>query len=932
MKKLLAMVLLILITCTAAAFAGETQWRTDWQQLVGVDYLVKMPEGYYLLNKHTKDALKNDVQAYEHLKRAQGEDFLYTIIADRKNAIMSDDGRLCVRFELIDYNDTAEIYSILDKMYHSVISELQENGCTEIDRGLYQYGEMGYEFVCAFGEGASVGDGDINGHFLMANVGEPALEFWAYNMDRETMEEILSSFLAMRPLPDVEVIDRSIPAYATFGDTPSLNRKSVWENRFEVISNEVGVSISGAAANYRSPDDGQLQLPALIDDLPVVQIGKNAFCGCSDTRVLVPASVQRICSGAFSEMDMLTQVVLENGVEIIEDSFNQCPRLMQVSIPASVKRISENAFDLRNSYFHFTVEKGSYAEQYAKEHSIPYTYAKDRNGVSLSCGNTVTFGTRDGTEIEWLVLEVEENQALLLAKDELATQCYSRNENVQWHNSYIRNYLNDDLLFELFSSEEAEIIAAHRIYDPASPYALSAEPGQAEFCCLFLLSYYEARDWLPDDAHRATGEEWLLRTSDDMKYAHTVSDTGEVQSANPYSWLSGIRPAVWVRTDQAKGILKVVDDDVWVVETPAPDDGVLRKGSVIRLGSYEQDGNLENGMEPLDWVVLNVRENSALLITEDCIDVQKYDTSREAVSWSDTQLRDWLNRDFLNTAFTDTEKTALIETDVETSEWDIGKRTYLDSDQFPPDISRDLVWILDISEARSFFPRAEDQLASASRYAADQGALRNSEDHSVWLLRTYKNDDVETYCMVPYDRLGRLVPNEQGKVCVRPVVCVDLEKIGTDEWEVTPTPSPTPRPRATPQPTPTPIPTPSPTPDLTSVLAAMEGLGFTEPADGITIQVGKKLPLAWTEIPGAKCYSVKAYPAGMPSYNISWMTILYDGETSVVIPRSTLTEPSYTIELNAWKDDRLTGGREIFTASITVYTENKFADPAGSAN
>ena len=135
MKKLLAIVLLILIACTAAAFAEETQWRTEWQQLVGVDYLVKMPEGYYLLNRNTKNALKNDAKAYEHLMRAQGEDFLYTIIADQKNVIMSDDGRLCVRFELIEYNDNAEIYSILDKMYHSVVGELQENGCTEIDRG-----------------------------------------------------------------------------------------------------------------------------------------------------------------------------------------------------------------------------------------------------------------------------------------------------------------------------------------------------------------------------------------------------------------------------------------------------------------------------------------------------------------------------------------------------------------------------------------------------------------------------------------------------------------------------------------------------------------------------------------------------------------------------------------------------------------------------
>ena len=45
MKRLLAILLLALIACTAAAFAEETQWRTDWQRLAGVDYAVKMPEG-----------------------------------------------------------------------------------------------------------------------------------------------------------------------------------------------------------------------------------------------------------------------------------------------------------------------------------------------------------------------------------------------------------------------------------------------------------------------------------------------------------------------------------------------------------------------------------------------------------------------------------------------------------------------------------------------------------------------------------------------------------------------------------------------------------------------------------------------------------------------------------------------------------------------
>lgn len=945
MKKLLAILLLALIACTAAAFAEETQWRTDWQRLAGVDYAVKMPEGYYLLNKHTKEALLNDTKAYKKLKRAQGEDFLTSILADRKNAIMSDDGRLCVRFDLMEYNsDIVTLRPLFNMWFASKSEEMKANGWSILDCNLFEAEDVEYanQIIYAFGQGASVSEDVIDGHFLMCNNSGVTFEFWAYSMDRKAMEEILNSFIDVEPLP--EVLDRSIPIYATFEDTPSLNREDVWEDRLTLIRNELGVSITGEAANYKSPNTGELQLPSVIDGLPVVQIWKDAFrrCGCYSS-ITVPASIQRICSGAFSEMDALTQVVLEDGVMIIEDSFNQCPQLMRVCIPASVERISENAFDLRNSYFHFEVEKGSYAEQYAKEHSIPYTYAKDRDGVSLSRGNTVTFGTHDGAEIEWQVLKVEDNQALLLAKNVLDTQPYSTAEDVRWYNSEIRKYLNDELLFELFSAEELENISSHRIYDPASPYILSGVPGIAVFCRMFLLSYFEARDWLPEDAHRAAEEDWWLRTTYSSQDAHVVSAEGEMRGGVYFRELHGVRPAIWVRTDQAEGILKIVDDGVWVEETPVPNDGVIRKGTVVRMGTYEQDGDLENGAEPIRWIVLNVYESSALIITQDCIDVHSYDTSGAVVGWSDTELRHWLNNDFLHEAFTDTERAAMIETEVGNQNWD-------------------LVWILNADEVGSYFPYWEDRLAYVTEYAAERGAIYNNEGYGMWLLRTDKNYDRRADIMVPYQ--GCLSgANDRRDVCIRPVVCVDLEKSEVDEWEITPTPTPAPTPEPTAEPTvepveaptpkpipvidpmeeglipgttivprPTAIPTPTSAPMLNSDLATMEGVGFTEPADGITIQVGKKLPLAWTEIPGAKCYSVEAYPAGTPSYNFSWMTILYDGETSVVIPRSTLTEPSYTIELNAWKDDRLTGGREIFTASITVYTENKFADPAGSAN
>lgn len=105
-------------------------------------------------------------------------------------------------------------------------------------------------------------------------------------------------------------------------------------------------------------------------------------------------------------------------------------------------------------------------------------------------------------------------------------------------------------------------------------------------------------------------------------------------------------------------------------------------------------------------------------------------------------------------------------------------------------------------------------------------------------------------------------------------------------------------------------------------------VGFITPEDGITIQAGQKLELEWTPIQGAQVYSIDAYP---PSGIDNWWEAFYNGELTATIPRSTLIESSYQIELCAWKDDHLVGGNEIFKQTITVYVHDKFAEEETTA-
>lgn len=746
--------------------------------------------------------------------------------------------------------------------------------------------------------------------------------------------------------------------YNMFDESSFQYDKYIWNKCLTFVKSEQAVSISGIYEEYDLLDTCELELPSVVSGLPVVQIGRNAFRGSEDiVRIVVPSSVQIIRSGSFDEMEVLTEVILKNGTQIIEDTFNQCPKLFNVTIPSSVTSISDCAFNAENPYFHLTVEKGSYAEKYAEEHSIPYVYTKDSKKLDLEPGNIVSFGKHDE---EWLVLKVEENEALLLSKDVLLTKCYSTNGHALWANSEINSYLNNMLLYDLFSMEEASLVTAHRIYDPASPYSLIGYPGNSTICHLFLLSYYEARDYLPSNEQRAATEGWWLRTSRDyINETHYVSANGDIMEGKQIIETLGVRPALWIRTDNAVGIVDIVDDNVWK-ENQEEDDGVFGVGSKIKLGSYEQDNDTSNGAEPISWIVLNVDGTEATLISEYCIDVQRYHDTETAVSWEESSLNMWLNRDFLNTAFTEEEQKYLI-------------RTAIDNYS-----SYDKIWILDLDEVNRYLPNQEDKLSKVTKYAAARGAAKSTEGYGTWLLRTHKNSQKLANIILPYT--GDMSVNvTRTDASIRPVIKVDLIKLGIIcsilspadgtilesgkdvliEWNsvvdaeiyyidifkvskdgeefIWGTQIGANESNSTVVPAGMLVPSDyvievqvcKDDGDYNDCTIASDRIeisttsGFTNPVNGNTVPVGQKLQLEWMTIPGVTCYSVQVYPASSTRI-LTWHADLEHGECTVEIPRSTLVESSYLIELRAWKDK--TYGEEVFRQTITINTYNKFEE------
>ena len=90
-------------------------------------------------------------------------------------------------------------------------------------------------------------------------------------------------------------------------------------------------------------------------------------------------------------------------------------------------------------------------------------------------------------------------------------------------------------------------------------------------------------------------------------------------------------------------------------------NGRVSPGDIMTFGHYEQDGDLSDGTENIEWTVLDVQENSALLISRYGLDSVQYNTERAEVTWETCSLREWLNGDFLCAAFSEEEQETIIE-------------------------------------------------------------------------------------------------------------------------------------------------------------------------------------------------------------------------------------------------------------------------------
>ena len=207
-------------------------------------------------------------------------------------------------------------------------------------------------------------------------------------------------------------------------------------------------------------------------------------------------------------------------------------------------------------------------------------------------------------------------------------------------------------------------------------------------------------------------------------------------------------------------------------------------GDYVSFGSYEQDNDLATENEPIEWIVLKRSGNSLLLTTKYGIDCKKYNAA-ETISWNDmtqifwefSTIREWLNGEFMQTAFSEKEQGLISKTSINYE----GNSFYRDTYN-PAPSCEDRVFLLSVTEANTYFSSDLERQISPTAYAKAQGAhIKTSTGACEWLLRTpgYRYEKTHYMGHVAYvDNDG--VIDEDGFVArssnsaVRPAMWIDL--------------------------------------------------------------------------------------------------------------------------------------------------------------
>lgn len=310
-------------------------------------------------------------------------------------------------------------------------------------------------------------------------------------------------------------------------------------------------------------------------------------------------------------------------------------------------------------------------------YEIPRIKTKLINGVKL--GKYLQYGDKK-TSINWSLFAIDGDTAYYRASQVLDFEkiVESKDKEIKWSNSELRQWLNQTFMYKIFSVDEIEKLEKIK---KKYQYIDSSGNIKEEECEDFitLLNYDEVpiysgvrlsnKSFEKIDAIDRKGTAAVTSLFDNRSHkfysacykADDVgnnADGGKIEiKANETDYI-GILPVIAINIDKIvdintnQKIRKNPDkQDEWMKEEIANSQFLFRDGlygDVIKMGKYQN--------KDLEWVVLDRVREYALVISKKSLftdnNLGRYGTS----SWETSNVREKLNTEIYNECFSDEEK------------------------------------------------------------------------------------------------------------------------------------------------------------------------------------------------------------------------------------------------------------------------------------
>ena len=196
-------------------------------------------------------------------------------------------------------------------------------------------------------------------------------------------------------------------------------------------------------------------------------------------------------------------------------------------------------------------------------------------------------------------------------------------------------------------------------------------------------------------------------------------------------------PCIWGKSYAA---VKLTKDNMMSIKIVSDYDSNTSVDQLesFTFGTYP---NTKDGkVEPIEWIALERRNDKLLIMSKYIIDCKCYNHSFANCSWKDCVLRNWLNNDFYNKAFSDEEKKVIQTTSI-TNEYTINSKTY------DLGTTKDKIFILDDDEVIEYFSFEDEKEFGyqVGKIIATRGTeyAKNviNHDQTLWV---YDSDNEET--------------------------------------------------------------------------------------------------------------------------------------------------------------------------------------------